>query len=104
MKSKNSKSTDGACGAMNGWLSWIRPPHYKFFNAACILHDELYDIGGTEKDRLAADARLFADMVRHSTAHYGRRKVHTQAWFLCLSYFYYIAVRLFGRSQFNYRP
>lgn len=94
-------NTNG-CGAMSGLLRWFKPPHYKFFHTACILHDELYIIGGSEEDRKRADVRLFRDMVRHSVEYFGDR-VSAQMWFLVLSYLYYIAVRLFGKSQFNYR-
>lgn len=91
------------CGAMSGWLAWIKPPHHKFFRSACVLHDELYLLGGSEEDRKKADIRLYRDMVKHSLDHYdGRGKVRSQAWFLTLCYLYYIAVRLFGRGQFNY--
>lgn len=91
------------CGAMDGWLSWIRPPHHEFFKAACILHDELYLKGGTEYDRKRADIRLYQDMVRHSMSYYrGRGLVSSQAWFLTLAYLYYLTVRLFGKGQFNY--
>lgn len=97
--SKNNKG----CGAMTGWLSWIKPPHYKFFHTACVLHDELYLVGGTEADRKRADERLYQDMVAHSIAYYkGKGRVGSQMWFLCLGYLYYIAVRLLGKSQFNY--
>ena len=54
------------CGACSGWLKWIRPPHHEFFKTECALHDELYNMGGTEKDRQKADFSLFQDMVAHS--------------------------------------
>lgn len=94
-------NTNG-CGAMSGWLRWFKPPHYKFFHTACILHDELYIIGGSEEDRKRADVRLYRDMVKHSVEHFGDR-VSAQMWFLVLAYGYYLAVRIFGRTQFNYR-
>ncbi len=90
------------CGACSGWLSWIRPPHHRFFYKQCVLHDELYNVGGTEEDRKRADLRLFRDMIQHSVLYFEDR-VSSQMWFLLLAYCYYKAVRLFGRSQFNYR-
>jgi len=90
------------CGACSGWLSWIRPPHHRFFYKQCVLHDELYNKGGTEEDRKRADMRLFNDMVRHSISYFGDR-ISAQMWFLILAYLYYKAVRIFGHSQFNYR-
>lgn len=97
-----SKQGDKGCGAMDGWLSWIRPPHHEFFKTACILHDELYLKGGSESDRKRADIRLYQDMVKHSQRYYRGRKVGSQAWFLTLAYIYYLAVRAFGKGQFNY--
>lgn len=89
---------------MTGWLAWIRPPHHEFFKNACILHDELYILGGTEYDRKRADVRLYQDMVKHSIHYFGARdKVFAQAWFLSLAFLYYIAVRLFGKGQYNYK-
>lgn len=88
---------------MDGWLAWLKPPHHEFFKNECILHDELYLLGGTDADRKRADVRLYQDMVRHSVDYYrGRDKVASQAWFLTLAYLYYIAVRLFAKGQFNY--
>lgn len=92
------------CGAMGGWLGWFRPPHHRFFKTACILHDELYILGGSKIDRKKADERLFSDMVKHSSSYYYKRqKVGSWMWFLMLSYLYYVAVRLFGSRQFNYK-
>lgn len=90
------------CGAMDGWLRWLKPPHHEFFKTACILHDELYLLGGSERERKQADIRLYQDMVRHSLDYFRGGRVGSQAWFLFLAYIYYIAVRLFGKSQFNY--
>lgn len=91
------------CGASSGLMSLIRPPHYKFWVNDCILHDELYSIGGTEEDRLKADRRLLNDMIKRSTSHYKDRKVVSLWWFLTLSFLYYGAVRMFGRFRFNYK-
>lgn len=88
---------------MDGWLAWIKPPHHEFFKTACILHDELYLLGGSENDRKQADKRLYTDMVKHSIDYFSSRgKVSAQAWFLSLAYLYYLAVRIFGKGQFNY--
>lgn len=99
----NKANQTNGCGAMRGWLRWVRPPHHEFFREACELHDVLYEHGGAEADRKRADARLYEDMVRHSVEYFGGRgMVGSQAWFLLLSYGYYLAVRAFGRSAFNY--
>ncbi|MFT4072826.1 MAG: hypothetical protein QM654_12995 [Dysgonamonadaceae bacterium] len=94
--------TVNGCGACSGWLSWIKPPHHKFFKNACILHDELYNLGGTEEDRKKADKRLFSEMVKHSQEYFTDKSISSQWWFVTLAYGYYKAVRWFGKGQFNY--
>ncbi len=42
-------------------------------------------------------------MVAHSLEYFKGRKAGSQTWFVILSYLYYKAVRLFGKSQFNYK-
>lgn len=91
-----------SCSASRGFLKYIKPPHYKFFHTQCVLHDELYDLGGTENDREKADKRLFDDMLRHSIDYFTDRVV-SQWWFITLAFIYWMAVRLFGKSTFNYR-
>lgn len=90
-----------SCGACSGILSWIKPPHYNFFEKECELHDTLYDIGGTTKDRLEADRTLFFQMVRKSVGHFEERKVWSLWWFVTLAYLYYLAVRVLGKTRFN---
>lgn len=81
-----------------------KPPHHEFFRSACELYDVLYEHGGSEHDRKRADARLYQDMVKHSTEYFkDRLMVGSQAWFLMLAYLYYLAVRAFGRPNFNYK-
>lgn len=89
------------CGAARGLLKYLRPPHYRFFHTQCVLHDELYDLGGTEADRKKADKRLFDDMVRHSIEYF-RESATSLWWFVTLSWLYWVAVRWFGRPSFNY--
>ena len=42
-------------------------------------------------------------MVARSSSYFKGRKPSSQLWFVLLSYLYYLAVRAFGRSQFNYK-
>lgn len=91
------------CGACSGFLRWLRPPHHEFFQQECLLHDELYNMGGTEADRRKADYSLFWDMVQRSCDYFKGRKAGSQTWFIILAYAYYKAVRIFGKSQFNYK-
>ena len=91
------------CGACSGFLRWLKPPHYEFFQKECVQHDVRYNIGGTEQDRQQADFVLFQDMVGRSIDYFKGRKAGSQTWFIVLSYLYYKAVRLFGKSQFNYK-
>lgn len=60
-------------------------------------------MGGSESDRKKADFALFQDMVAHSLEYFKGRKAGSQVWFVTLAYLYYKAVRLFGKSQFNYK-
>ena len=96
------ENKSNGCGASRGLLKYVRPPHHHFFHSQCVLHDELYDLGGTEEDRRKADKRLFDDMVKHSIAYYTDRVV-SQWWFITLAFLYWMAVRWFGRRSFNYR-
>lgn len=98
----NTMDKCNGCGAMSGWLSWVKPPHHQFFKAVCDRHDELYIKGDSKEDRLKADIRLFQDMVKHSITYFKGRKVASQMWFIFLSYLYYICVRMFGSNHFNY--
>ena len=97
------QSKVNGCGACSGFFAWLRPPHHEFFVKECTLHDELYNLGGSAEDRHKADIRLFQDMVARSSAYFKGRKPSSQMWFVLLSYLYYLAVRAFGRSQFNYK-
>lgn len=90
------------CGACSGWMKFIRPPHYKFFNEECRTHDELYSVGGSKVERLEADRTLFHQMVRRSVGYYENRKIFALWWFVTLAYLYYLAVRVCGKSRFNY--
>lgn len=96
-------NTEKYCGACDGWLSFIKPPHHKFFNAECMVHDTMYDIGGNRQDRLNADVLLFNQMVRKAVGYFENRSVSSLWWFISLAYLYYLAVRVFGKSRFNYK-
>lgn len=97
----SSKEERRECGASRGLLRFFKPPHHQFFRPQCVLHDELYDLGGTEQDRRRADKRLFDDMVRHSIDYFTDRVV-SQWWYITLAFLYWVAVRLFGRQCFNF--
>lgn len=90
------------CGACRGFWSFIKPPHHKFFKSACVLHDEMYNFGGTENDRRKADKRLFDNMVKHSVEYF-TESATSLWWFVTLSLLYYLAVRAFGKSSFNFK-
>ncbi len=95
-------SSNRSCGACSGWISWIRPPHYNFFEEECKIHDALYDIGGDRSDRLMADQTLFRQMVRRSVGYFEEKSVLSLWWFVTLAYLYYLAVRILGRYRFKY--
>ena len=90
------------CGICMGWLGIIRPPHSVFFDTDCVLHDEMYNLGGSEEDRRKADNRLFGTMVEHSITYFKNRPLSLW-WFVTLAYLYYALVRLFGKKHFNYK-
>lgn len=62
----------------------------------------MYNLGGTETDRKKADKRLFDNMVKHSVEYF-TESASSLWWFVTLSLLYYFAVRIFGRSSFNYK-
>jgi hypothetical protein len=80
--------SDGCSGGISAiWKTLFRkPPPYE---QACALHDAAYEKGGTEQDRLAAD-RALRDQVSS----------YDPLWARIM----YRAVRIFGRSHFNYEP
>ena len=70
------------CGACSGFWRWFKPPHYKFFEKECDLHDILYDIGGNYIDRKIADLKLLNDMLKNVNKYYYKRKILSKVWFL----------------------
>ena len=95
-------NTVNGCGACSGFWKWFKPPHYKFFEKECDLHDILYDIGGNYIDRKIADLKLLNDMLKNVNKYYYKRKILSKVWFLFLCRLYYVGVRIFGFTQFNY--
>lgn len=88
------------CGCQTGWLRWFRPPYAKLFYAACCVHDDDYDRGGSEYMRQCADYGLYVRMNKViDRGGYGRVKT---LWLRMWSRVYYLAVRAFGRPYFNY--
>lgn len=98
MKPYNSK-TD-YCGPGKGLLAKMisNKPWGARINVCCYFHDVAYERGGTGRDRYHADLRLRGCI-------YGKL---AQKWWipkfvaLMVSERYYIAVRVFGSSRFNY--
>ena len=84
------------CGTCGGFWRWFKPPHYKFFNTACYLHDKHYDIGGNRIDRKIADLILYRDMIKLVKKYFYKRKPLSKLWYLILCRVYYIGVRLGG--------
>ena len=96
------KATSNGCGACGGFWKWFKPPHHNFFKNQCEEHDNAYTIGGSESDRLIADKKLFKQMIYFTIEYFKDTKISSQYWYITLSYLYYIGVRIFGKSQFNY--
>lgn len=89
------------CGCERGVLRYVRPPYARLFYAACCVHDDDYDRGGGERERLAADRLLFGNMVRVAWRVGG--SPWRVAWLVAVALGYYAAVRVAGRWSFNYR-
>ena len=96
------RSVNG-CGACGGFWKWFKPPHHNFFNRECDKHDILSTLGGDHKDRYKADLILFQDMTKHVTEHFSGRKPISKLWFYILCVIYFIGVRIFGHTRFNYK-
>jgi hypothetical protein len=89
------------CGGKGGW---INPPEF-VFHADCCLHDKLYELGGTEADRKAADRAFLADMLDSADRHgdnVGLRGLDRWSYRIA-AYVYYRAVRWCGKRFFHYR-
>ncbi len=88
------------CGPGKGVLAKMisNKPWGTRINFCCYAHDRAYEIGGTGGDRYLADLQLW-DCI------YGKL---AQKWWIpkfvaeMVSRRYYIAVRVFGSSRFNY--
>lgn len=88
------------CGCESGWLKWFRPPYSQLFYAACCVHDDDYDRGGTEYDRECADYGLHQRMLAViERGQYGRIKT---LWLRMWAWLYLRSVRAFGSEYFNY--
>ena len=90
------------CGACSGFWKWLKPPHYNFFRVQCNIHDIMYNIGGTSKDRHIADVELLYNMKDWVNEYFKNRKPISRNWYLFLCNIYYLAVRFFGANQFNF--
>lgn len=89
------------CGCETGLLKYIKPPYAKIFYAACCIHDDDYDVGGSKADRAEADAALFRNMLIIITkSNYNVWKSYHLA---TIALVYYISVRIFGKQYFNYK-
>lgn len=114
------------CGCQSGIFKWFKPPYAKLFYAACCIHDDDYDRGGSESDRKAADVRLFVNCFRkigkcmqesavQNSFYQCRTQKHSPIgkcsfapakalWVAVIALCYYWSVRLLGSNYFNYHP
>jgi hypothetical protein len=97
---KSASYISGGCGSDNSWIDLV-PDRFLLLDITicCKIHDYLYTIGGTEKDRLRAD-RMFRTNLRRTVLN--DRNLLTRDTNLFLCNVYYRAVRKFGKSSFNY--
>lgn len=99
MMLKRNKMAKG-CGCQKGVLKYFKPPFAKTFYAACCVHDDDYDIGGTEDDRMVADKRLYYNMLKIAARE--TRPAKTTILVIA-SLTYFACVRILGRYYFNYK-
>lgn len=88
------------CGCQTGIFRWFTPPYSRLFYAACCIHDDDYDRGGSERDRKAADLRLFVNCFK-KIAKSGFAPAKAM-WVTCIALCYYWSVRLLGGNYFKY--
>lgn len=82
------------CGCQSGISRWFKPPYAKLFYAACCIHDDDYDCGGSESDRKAADVHLFRNCLhRILLCQFSPSKT---AHLVIIALAYYAAVKLMG--------
>ena len=77
------------CGCQSGIFRWFTPPYAKLFYAACCIHDDDYDRGGSECD-------CFRKIDKCSFA------PAKALWVACIALCYYWSVRLLGGNYFKY--
>ena len=88
------------CGCESGLFKYIKPPLAKMFYAACCVHDDAYDKGGTSAARKNADVELFINICRIISKQ--QCGVFRLFYYVCIAVLYYVSVRIFGRYYFNY--
>lgn len=76
--------------------SWIRPPHWIFFETSCNIHDYWYTYWETDKDRKKADKWLLKYMKLDVKRLSWYRRPKYYIW----CYIYYIWLRLFWWKAF----
>lgn len=97
--SSGAKDKLQKAGILNGCgpQSWAIRPNW-FFKADCYLHDYNYAAGGTESDRRWADWGFYTHMLKDLK----RLPWWLQPFARIEAWFFYRAVRWFGKSSFNY--
>lgn len=89
------------CGPGKSWLTRMisSTPWGADINPCCYMHDVAYEVGGTGKDRLAADEQ-FRDCIlnRFSQQRWTPRFIGRM-----VAERYFLAVRVFGSPSFTYK-
>lgn len=96
----SASAISGGCGSDKSWVDFI-PDNFVGVNIkiCCQIHDYLYTTGGTEKDRELAD-RMFRTNMKITV--FNDSNLIFRDTNLKLCEVYYIAVRRYGASSFNY--
>jgi len=97
----SASDLSGSCGSEKAWFDFI-PDNFVGVNIskACKIHDYLYTIGGTKKDKIKAD-KMFKKNLTALVLNNG--DLIWRDTNLALVNAYYLAVSRFGDSSFNYK-
>lgn len=98
-RSKKDRKALGLNGCGSKVSGWAVPE--LAFSEACNLHDLLYLMGGTERDRRIADA-VFLDLMLARLRFHPRRGRLKKLWLRLAAHAYFWAVRFFGGASFRY--
>ena len=98
---KNSASAlSGGCGSDKAWIDLVPDKIFGLdITEACKIHDYMYVIGGSRQDKIKADKLFYRNL---KTIVLNNHNLAMRKSWLATIKLYYIAVRDFGDSSFNF--